>query len=84
MITDLRVDPPFQGNEIGHRLLEAATRAIAADGYRTASLDCLEANGRARRSYEREHWRPAYRHNTWLQSLGGTFRTSDSNSISGV
>jgi GNAT superfamily N-acetyltransferase len=62
MIEDLWIDPPFQGAGIGRRLLRAQIEAIAADRYRTASLECLEANVRARRFYEREGWRPVYRY----------------------
>jgi ribosomal protein S18 acetylase RimI-like enzyme len=62
MIEDLWVDPPFQGRGIGPQLLRAQIEAIAADGYRTASLECLEANVHARRFYEREGWRPIYRY----------------------
>jgi ribosomal-protein-alanine N-acetyltransferase len=69
MIEDLWVDPPAQGHGVGRGLLRSAVDAIAADGYRTASLDCLEANTRARQFYEREQWRPAFRHTTWSQSL---------------
>lgn len=62
MIEDLWIDPPFQGRGIGPRLLRAQIEAIAADGYRTASLECLDANVHARRFYEREGWRPVYRY----------------------
>ena len=62
MIEDLWVDPPFQGAGIGPQLLRAQIEAVAADGYRTASLECLEANIHARRFYEREGWRPVYRY----------------------
>jgi ribosomal-protein-alanine N-acetyltransferase len=62
MIEDLWIDPPLQGSGIGPQLLRAQIDAIAGDGYRTASLDCLEANVHARRFYEREGWRPAYRY----------------------
>jgi len=62
MIEDLWIDPPFQGRGIGPRLLRAQIEAIAADGYGTASLECLEANVPARRFYEREGWRPIYRY----------------------
>jgi ribosomal-protein-alanine N-acetyltransferase len=68
-IEDLWVDPPVQGRGIGRGLLRCAVDAIRADGYRTASLDCLEANTQARRFYEREQWRPAFRYSTWSQSL---------------
>jgi GNAT superfamily N-acetyltransferase len=69
VIEDLWVDPPFQGAGIGPRLLRAQLDAIAADGYRTASLDCLEANIGARRFYEREGWRPVYRYARPSQAL---------------
>ncbi len=69
MIEDLWVDPSSQGRGIGRALLRSAVDAIGTDGYRTASLDCLEANIRARRFYEREQWRPAFRYATWSQSL---------------
>jgi ribosomal protein S18 acetylase RimI-like enzyme len=69
MIEDLWVYPAFQGCGIGRTLLRSTVDAIAADGYRTASLTCLEANTRARRFYEREQWRPAFRFTTWSQSL---------------
>lgn len=69
MIEDLWVEPTFQRRGVGRRLLEASVNAIATDGYRTASLDCLEANSGARRFYERENWRPAFRHVNWSQSL---------------
>lgn len=62
MIEDLWIDPSFQGAGIGPQLLRAQVEAIAADGYRTASLECLEANIHARRFYEREGWRPVYRY----------------------
>lgn len=62
LIDDLWIDPPFQGRGIGRHLLRAQVAAIAADGYRTASLECLEANVRARRFYEREGWRAVYRY----------------------
>jgi ribosomal protein S18 acetylase RimI-like enzyme len=62
MIEDLWIDPPFQRAGIGPRLLRAQVEAIAADGYRTASLECLEVNVHARRFYEREGWRPVYRY----------------------
>lgn len=68
-IEDLWVDPPVQGRGIGRELLAAAVMAIARDGYRTATLDCIEANVDARRFYEREGWRPAFRFFTWSQSL---------------
>jgi ribosomal-protein-alanine N-acetyltransferase len=62
MIEDLWVDPPLQGRGIGRQLLRVQIEAMGADGYRTASLECLEANVSARRFYEREGWRPAYRY----------------------
>jgi GNAT superfamily N-acetyltransferase len=62
MIEDLWIDPPFQGAGIGRQLLRAQIAAMATDGYRTASLECLEANVQARRFYEREGWRPVYRY----------------------
>ena len=62
MIEDLWIDPPFQRAGLGPQLLRAQIEAIAADGYRTASLECLEANVHARRFYEREGWRPVYRY----------------------
>lgn len=67
MIDDLWVDPPFQRTGIGPRLLRAQLEAIAADGYRTASLECLETNVHARRFYEREGWRPIYRYSRMSQ-----------------
>jgi len=69
VIEDLWVDPPFQGVGIGPRLLWTQINAIAADGYRTASLDCLEANIGARRFYEREGWRPVYRYSRPSQAF---------------
>lgn len=68
-IEDLWVDPPAQGRGVGRKLLAAAVAAIARDGYRTATLDCFEANANARRFYEREGWRPAFRLCTWSRSL---------------
>ncbi len=62
MIEDLWIDPPFQRAGIGRQLLRAQVEAIAADGHRTASLECLETNVQARRFYEREGWRPVYRY----------------------
>jgi len=69
VIEDLWIDPPFQGACIGPKLLRAQIDAIAADGYRTASLDCLEANIGARRFYEREGWRPVYRYSRPSQAF---------------
>lgn len=68
-IEDLWVEPSVQGRGIGKELLAAAVMAVARDGYRTATLDCIEANADARRFYEREGWRPAFRFFTWSQSL---------------
>ena len=62
LVEDLWVDPPFQRVGIGTRLLRAQVEAIAADGYRTASLECLAANVPAQRFYERKGWRLAYRY----------------------
>lgn len=62
MIEDLWIDPPFQGSGVGPQLLRTQVEAIAADGHRTASLECLETNVHARRFYEREGWRPVYRY----------------------
>jgi GNAT superfamily N-acetyltransferase len=71
MIEDLWIDPPFQGAGIGSQLLRAQVETIAADGYRTASLECLETNVHARRFYEREGWRPVYRYSRASQFLRG-------------
>ena len=68
-IEDLWVDPPAQHHGVGRELLAAALSAIAKNAYRTATLDCIEANAAARRFYEREGWRPAFRFITWSQSL---------------
>jgi ribosomal-protein-alanine N-acetyltransferase len=72
MIEDLWIDPPFQGAGIGRQLLHAQLAAIAADGYRTASLECLETNVGARRFYERQGWRPAYRYSRASPLFHGT------------
>jgi ribosomal-protein-alanine N-acetyltransferase len=69
MIDDLWVDPQVQGRGVGRLLLRRALATIAADGYRTASLDCLEANIRARQFYERQGWRPVFRYAPWSSSL---------------
>lgn len=61
LVEDLWVDPEFCSHGIGPLLLDRQLRAMAADGYRTASLFCLEVNSRARRFYEREGWRPMLR-----------------------
>ena len=61
LVEDLWVDPEFCSQGIGPLLLERQLRAIAAEGYRTATLFCLEVNSRARRFYEREGWRPTLR-----------------------
>lgn len=66
-IEDLWVDPPFQNAGIGPQLLHAQIAAIAAEGYRTASLECLEMNVHARRFYEREGWRLVYRYSRGSQ-----------------
>jgi len=58
-VEDLWVDPPQQGRGIGKLLLDHTLSLMRADGYRTASLDCIAPNWRARRFYEREGWRPA-------------------------
>lgn len=68
-IEDLWVDPVAQGQGVGRELLDAAVSAIAEERYRTATLDCIEANAAARRFYEREGWRPAFRFFTWSRSL---------------
>jgi len=72
-IDDLWVEPPEQGRGIGKLLLDDALARIKADGYRLASLDCIAANSRARRFYEREGWRPVryYERNLWQQATIG-------------
>jgi ribosomal protein S18 acetylase RimI-like enzyme len=70
LIEDLWIDPPFQRQGIGPELLRAQVAAIAGDGYRTASLECLEANLRARRFYEREGWRAVYRYSRPSHAFG--------------
>ena len=61
IVEDLWVDPVHCSRGIGPRLLDHALRAMRADGYRTATLFCLEAAERARHFYEREGWRHCLR-----------------------
>jgi ribosomal-protein-alanine N-acetyltransferase len=83
MIEDLWVDPLVQGHGIGRGLLRNAVDAIAADGYRTASLDCLEANTRARQFYERENGGRPFGTRPGRNRSSGRSRAFGSNSMFG-
>lgn len=50
------VEPSTIGRGVGRELIEAATGALRDAGYRRATLWVLEANGRARRFYEKAGW----------------------------
>jgi len=52
------VDPPAWGTGAGPALLDAATDELRAAGCAAAVLWTFEANGRARRVYERSGWAP--------------------------
>jgi GNAT superfamily N-acetyltransferase len=55
-LRSLYVVPGAWGTGAGRRLLETALDAMRARGATEAVLWVLEANGRARRFYEREGW----------------------------
>jgi GNAT superfamily N-acetyltransferase len=54
----LYVMPDAWGSGAGGALIDAVLDAIRADGHGEATLWVGEANGRARRFYEREGWEP--------------------------
>jgi ribosomal protein S18 acetylase RimI-like enzyme len=56
-IPAIYVDPSVVGAGVGRALLGAAIGALREAGYRRATLWVLEANGHARRFYERAGWR---------------------------
>jgi GNAT superfamily N-acetyltransferase len=55
-IPAIYVEPSVLGTGVGRELFEAATEALRQAGYRRATLWVLEANGRARRFYEKVGW----------------------------
>jgi len=52
------VDPETQARGVGRALMAAATRGLAAHGFREAVLWVFEANASARVFYERLGWAP--------------------------
>ncbi|MEZ0070142.1 GNAT superfamily N-acetyltransferase [Streptacidiphilus sp. MAP12-20] len=54
----LYVHPDAWFTGAGAALLDAASKALAADGYDALALWVLEQNPQARRFYERQGWRP--------------------------
>jgi ribosomal-protein-alanine N-acetyltransferase len=52
-ISDLWVDPPYQGQGIGTALLKAMIAEIAAWHYETVTIDIAQSNQKAKRLYTR-------------------------------
>jgi putative acetyltransferase len=59
LLDDIWVAPRAQGQGIGALLLRAGEDIIGAAGHSEARLECIAANGGARRFYERHGWRLA-------------------------
>lgn len=55
-VTSIYVLPEVWGTGVGRALMRAATDALAAAGFATATLWVLDANARAIRFYERVGW----------------------------
>ena len=58
LLDDIWVAPASQGRGIGALLLRAGEEIIRDSGHAEARLECIAANLRARRFYERHGWRP--------------------------
>ncbi|BDU76584.1 dihydropteroate synthase [Mesoterricola sediminis] len=62
--------PEAWGQGLGKALLDRATEALRADGFREAALWVLERNGHARRFYEVNGWRPwGQPRNAWMDGI---------------
>ena len=59
LLDDIWVAPADQGQGIGALLLRAGEEIIRAAGHAEGRLECIAANARARRFYERYGWRLA-------------------------
>ena len=59
LLDDIWVAPWAQGRGVGALLLRAGEEMIRAAGFADARLECVAANGGARRFYERHGWRLA-------------------------
>ena len=57
LLDDIWVAPWAQGQGVGALLLRAGEEVIRACGHAEARLECIAANARARRFYERHGWR---------------------------
>lgn len=68
-ISDMWVDPDYQGQGIGSAILAALKSAIAAAGYATARLESHARNAGAIRLYEREGFRIVHQSLEWSESL---------------
>lgn len=68
-VTSIYLLPDRFGTGIGPALMERATEAFRAAGFRTATLWVLESNARARHFYEAAGWSPDGAHH--LFEVGG-------------
>ncbi|MGN8023970.1 GNAT family N-acetyltransferase [Phyllobacterium sp. 22229] len=68
-ISDMWVDPAYQGRGIGSLLLKALKADIAAAGYATARLESHARNAGAIRLYQREGFAIVHRSLEWSESL---------------
>jgi ribosomal-protein-alanine N-acetyltransferase len=68
-ISDMWVDPDFQGQGIGLLILKALKAKIAAAGYSSARLEAHARNVGAIRLYEREGFQIVHRSLEWSESL---------------
>lgn len=50
------VDPEYIGKGVGSQLMERATRALKAEGYKKATLWVLDSNVKTRAFYEKNGW----------------------------
>lgn len=58
VVRNLYVRPDRRGRGVGRRLLDAAERALAAEGVEVVALEAMAGNDDARRFYERRGYAP--------------------------
>ncbi len=69
-ISDIWIDPAYQGHGIGSALVRYFIKSIAGDGFRVAKIDTRAINARAIRLYERAGFSIVWHGETFDPELG--------------